>query len=104
MTNVTSWVTLIAMIQSFSHKGLERYFLDGSTRRIQPQHARRLADILDLLDAARDVLDMDFPGSNLHQLKGKLKDHWSVKVSGNWRIIFQFRDGDAYVVDYVDYH
>ena len=92
------------MIKSFAHKGLERCFLDGSTRGIQPKHARKIADILDLLDAARAVRDMGFPGSNLHPLKGKLKGHWSVKVSGNWRIIFQFKDGDAYVVDYVDYH
>jgi len=40
----------------------------------------------------------------LHQLKGKLKELWSVKVSGNWRIIFKFINGNAYIVDYKDYH
>ena len=47
---------------------------------------------------------MNFPGSNLHPLKGALKSFWAVKVSGNWRVIFKFKDGDAYKVDYIDYH
>ncbi len=47
---------------------------------------------------------MNFPGSNLHKLSGKLKVQYSVRVSGNWRIFFKFIEGDAYVVDYDDYH
>ncbi|OYE01996.1 type II toxin-antitoxin system RelE/ParE family toxin [Nostoc sp. 'Peltigera membranacea cyanobiont' 232] len=38
------------------------------------------------------------------QLKGDRKNEWSVKVSGNWRVTFQFEDGNACVVDYEDYH
>jgi len=92
------------MIKSFAHKGLEDYFYEGSTRGIQARHADRLARILDRLDAAEAVSDMDYPGSALHPLKGDLKGFWSVKVSGNWRIIFRFENGDAYIVDYLDYH
>jgi proteic killer suppression protein len=92
------------VIKSFRHKGLEKLFYDGSKKGIQPEHAKKLADILDRLDAASVVSDMDYPGSFLHLLKGNLKDHWSVRVSGNWRIIFRFGNGDAYVVDYKDYH
>ena len=92
------------MIKSFRHKGLEKLFIDGTKRGVQPEQARKLMDILDRLDAAAIVNDMDYPGSFLHPLKGNLKDHWSVRVSGNWRVIFRFEDGDAYVVDYVDYH
>jgi proteic killer suppression protein len=40
----------------------------------------------------------------LHQLKENLKVHWSIKVSGNWRITFKFIEGNVYVVDYTDYH
>jgi AraC-like DNA-binding protein len=47
---------------------------------------------------------MNYPGSKLHELKGKSKGTWSVKLSGNWRITFQFKEGHAYVVDYTDYH
>lgn len=92
------------MIQSFTHKGLEKFYLNGTKRGIQAKHAQKLADILDLLDAAHEVGDMNFPGSALHQLKGKLKGFWAVNVSGNWRVIFRFVNGDAYDVDYIDYH
>ena len=92
------------MIKSFDHKGLEKFFYDGSHRGIQPTHAQRIADILDRLDAAVAIQDMNYPGSNLHQLKGKLNGIWSVKVSGNWRLTFKFQDGNAYVVDYQDYN
>ena len=46
---------------------------------------------------------MGLPGYRLHPLKGKLKGFWSVTVSGNWRIIFRFKDGNAHDVDFVDY-
>ena len=92
------------MIKSFDHKGLEDFFYDGTTKGIQAKHANRIQLILDLLDFAETVKSMDFPGSGLHQLKGKLKGCWSVKVSGNWRITFRFEDGNAYVVNYQDYH
>jgi len=92
------------MIKSFEHKGLERFYYDGDKRGVQAMHTLKIADILDILDASRIIQDMNYPGSNLHKLKGKLKEYWSVKVSGNWRIIFKFIDGNAYVVDYKDYH
>jgi proteic killer suppression protein len=64
----------------------------------------KLADILDLLDAASEIRDMNFPGSELHILKGDLRSFWSVKVSGNWHVIFRFEKDDVFDVDYVDYH
>jgi len=92
------------MIKSFEHKGLEKYFYNGDKSGIQPNHAQKIADILDRLDASFEIRDMNYPGSNLHQLKGKLKEFWSIKVSGNWRITFKFITGDAYIVHYKDYH
>ena len=92
------------MIKSFRHKGLQKFFFDGTKKGIQPKHAEKLADILDLLDAVSEIEDMNFPGSDLHPLKGDLRGFWSVKVSGNWRIIFRFENGDVLDVDYVDYH
>jgi proteic killer suppression protein len=62
------------VIKSFKHKGLEKFFYDGSKKGIQPDHARKLADLLDRLDAAAVVQDMNYPGSGLHPLKGHLKD------------------------------
>ena len=91
-------------IKSFRHKGLAAFFADGSKRGISPAHAGKLGDLLDRLDAASAVEDMAFPGSFLHPLKGPLEGRWSVRVSGNWRVVFRFMDGDAYEVSYEDYH
>jgi proteic killer suppression protein len=92
------------MIQSFRHKGLEDYFYDGTKRGIQPQHASRLADILDVLEAATTIQDINFPGSRLHRLQPREHNRWSVRVSGNWRVTFRFEQGEVYEVDYEDYH
>ena len=92
------------MIESFAHKGLEKYFYDGDKKSIQAKHAQKLADILDRLDASKVITDMNYPGSNLHQLKGKMRHLWSVKVSGDWRVVFNFKESNAYNVNYVDYH
>jgi len=92
------------VIKSFSHKGLEDYFYDGTKKGIQPKHSDKIGDILDRLDAATNIGDMNYPGSGLHLLEPKKKGKWAVKVSGNWRITFKFKDGDAFGVHYEDYH
>ncbi len=92
------------MIKSFKHKGLEGFFYTGSKKGIKPDHTKRLSRILDRLNAANEIKDMNYPGSFLHQLSGYKKSLHAVKVSGNWRVFFEFIDGDAYIVDYDDYH
>jgi proteic killer suppression protein len=47
---------------------------------------------------------MDVPGFRLHPLKGQLKGRWAIAVSGNWRLTFEFKDGDVHLLDYEDYH
>lgn len=91
------------MILSFKHKGLGRFFEHGSKAGIQAQHAERLRLILARLNAATAVGDMDLAGLRLHALKGERKGVWSVWVSGNWRVTFQFVGRDAELVDYEDY-
>lgn len=92
------------MIITFKHKGLKKLFEDDDRSGVQPTHADKLLDILDRLDAASEIQDMRYPGSGLHQLMGDRKGEWSVTVSKNWRVTFQFEDGNAYVVNYEDYH
>ena len=92
------------MIKSFAHKGLERFFTTGSQTGIQARHVKRLRLALALLEQARCLEDMDAPGLRLHPLKGDRAGFWSVTIQANWRLIFRFEDGDAYVVDYLDYH
>lgn len=56
------------------------------------------------LDTALTIDDMDIAGFRLHPLKGAMRGRWSISVNGNWRVTFEFRDGNAYVLDYEDYH
>ncbi len=92
------------MIRSFSHKGLENFFYKGIKKGIRPKHADRTADILDVIEAASEIGDINFPGSDLHPLLTKKDKIWSVKVSGAWHITFRFENGDAYIADYLNYH
>lgn len=92
------------MIKNYKHKGLKKLFEKGSTSGIQPQHKTRLRRILALLATSDTIQDMDLPGLSLHELKGKKRGTWSVKVSGNWRVTFQIRNGDIVEVNYEDYH
>jgi proteic killer suppression protein len=92
------------MIKSFKHKGLEAFFLSGSKKGIQPHHAAKLQVQLATLDNAAGPEDMNAPAWRLHPLSGNLAGHWSVTVSGNWRLTFRFVGKDAELVDYQDYH
>jgi proteic killer suppression protein len=92
------------MIRSFRHKGLEVFFVTGSKKGIVPEHAPKIARILDRLDASISPSDMNLPGYRLHELKGKDAGTWSVTVNANWRITFEFEGQDAILVDYKDYH
>ncbi len=103
LTCVTQGVTIWQMIKSFKHKGLKEFFFTGSKKGIITEHADRLERILDRMNAANEIKDMNYPGSNLHKLSGDKKGLHAVKVSGNWRIFFEFIEGDAYIVNYDDY-
>lgn len=92
------------MIKSFRHKGLRKLFETGSTSGVQAGHAKRLRMQLAALDTAQAVEDMDIPGFRLHQLEGQMRGRWTITVNGNWRLTFEFQDGNAYVLDYEDYH
>lgn len=92
------------MIKSFKHKGIKQFFEKGSIAGIQAAHAPRLSAMLRRLDVATSSQDMNLPGWRLHPLKGTLKGHFSVWVSGNWRMTFRFDGADAELVDYQDYH
>lgn len=86
------------------HKGLRAFFERGDARRLPAGLAPRIRRILSDLDAALRPGDMDIPGYRLHPLTGERRGHWSVRVSGNWRIVFRFEDGGAADVDLIDYH
>lgn len=83
---------------------MRKLFEAGTTSGVQAGHAKRLRMQLAALDTAQIVEDMDIPGFRLHQLKGEMRGRWSISVNGNWRLTFEFQDGNAYVLDYEDYH
>ena len=92
------------MIKSFKHKGLKLFFQSGKASGIQAKHAKRLRMQLAAIDTAHEIDDIDIPGFGLHPLKGNRAGIWSISVSGNWRVTFEFRDGNAYILNYEDYH
>ena len=92
------------MIASFRHRGLRRLYEDDDHRGLSLAHVDKIKRILARLDEATHVRDMGLPGFGLHPLRGRFKGLWAVSVSGNWRIVFRFQNGNAYDVDLVDYH
>ena len=68
------------------HKGLRRLYERNDARSLHAAHVTRIRRILYMLRSARQPHDMDQPGFRLHPLRGEYQGHWSVAVSGNWRI------------------
>jgi proteic killer suppression protein len=92
------------MIKSIRHRGLKRLFERGDRSRIRPDLVDKVERILLRLDSVTNANDMNAPGFGLHTLTGDLEGYWAVTVSRNWRVIFRFHGGDAYDVDFIDYH
>lgn len=92
------------MIRSYKHKGLRRFFEDEDESKLPPDMLARIDLILVTLDASQEIEGMNVPTFRLHKLKGDLKGFYAVTVRANWRIIFRFENGDAFDVDFIDYH
>jgi proteic killer suppression protein len=92
------------VITSFRHRGLKSFYGTGDGSKINADLRDKIQRVLSILDASATVHGVDLPGYRLHPLKGDLKGFWSVTISGNWRIIFRFQDGDASELDLIDYH
>jgi proteic killer suppression protein len=92
------------MIKTFKHKGLKKFFETGSKAGIQAKHDRKLRMQLAAIDTATIIDDVDLPGFKLHSLKGDRDEIWSITVNSNWRVTFEFVDGNAYILNYEDYH
>lgn len=91
------------MIKSFKHGGLQKFFELGTTKGIQVNHEKKLGRMLAFIDEIEDIEEIR-PFWKCHQLKGNRSTIWSLSVSGNWRLTFEFKDGNAYILDYEDYH
>jgi toxin HigB-1 len=91
------------MILRFRHKGLEALFVDNSGGKVAAQHVKRLRLILAALETASVPADMNLSGLRLHRLKGSRIGQWTVWVSGNWRVVFEFDGRNVANVNLVDY-
>jgi proteic killer suppression protein len=94
----------VLMIESIRHKGLKLLWEKDDTSKLPSIQILKIRMILTLLDNALNIQDMNFPGSDLHPLKGDLAGFWSVKVNANYRLIFRFENESAFELDYIDYH
>ncbi len=92
------------MIESFRHKELKRLYQHNDRSGIGSAMLGRVEEILSILDAAETISEIDIPGYRLHPLTGSLRGYWSVRVTGNWRIVFRFADGAVLDIDLRDYH
>ena len=92
------------MIKSIRHKGLKEFYETGSKAGINANHANSIHLFLSMLSVTESIGNLRSPALKLHLLKGDMKGHWAVDVSGAWRITFKFVNGEAADVDYVQYH
>ena len=92
------------MIRSFKHKKLRALFETGDTRGLAAAQISRIENRLSTINAAQKIEDINVVGYRLHKLAGARKGFHAVWVTGNWRIIFRFVDGEAHDLDYLDYH
>ena len=88
----------------FAHKELRRFYEQDDARGLNASHTERIRRILTALQEAQSPQNMNLPGWRLHPLKGIREGQWSVRVSGNWRIVFRFEGGEAVGIELVDYH
>ena len=91
------------MIKSFTNKQLKALWETGKSK-IDARMHQRILRRLDVLDAATAPEDMNLPGFYFHYLKSHTPTRYTVHVNGPWCITFEFRDGDAYVLDFEQYH
>ncbi|BCQ34430.1 MULTISPECIES: type II toxin-antitoxin system RelE/ParE family toxin [Erwinia] len=93
------------MIKSWKHKGLQKLFETGNPSGVQAKDAERIRTRLLVLDEALSVEEFrNYPGFRFHPLKGDRQYLYAITVRANWRITFEFRDGDAYILNLEDYH
>jgi proteic killer suppression protein len=92
------------MMVSIEHKGLRIYYEEGIGVKLPAVQLGKIRRILSMLDAVTCEDDINTLGLGIHKLKGAYWGCWALSVTGNYRIVFRFHEGDIYDVDYLDYH
>lgn len=92
------------MIRTIRHKGIKKLVQTNDRRGLNAEQLPRIVRVVALLDQATTPQDLDIPGYHLHTLRGDLQGFWSVRITGNFRLVFRMEDGDVFDIDLVDYH
>jgi len=93
------------MIRSWANRSSQRFYEQGKSSRFRGLDIDAANDLLAVLDAATSLNDLSpLKSVGLHKLTGDRKGQWAMTVNGPWRICFEFRKGDAFNVEIVNYH
>jgi toxin HigB-1 len=92
------------VIRTFRSKGLAELWSTGHTANIDRKLHGRILARLGRLDAAIVPEEMNLPGFDFHALKGFRPTRYTIHVNGPWCVTFEFDAGDAYRVDFEQYH
>ena len=96
----------LSVIRNYRHAGLEEFARTGNTKGITPEHAKRIAVRIDVMEAATELLQVNLPSWYLHQLKGDRAGEWSLSLNRIWRLTFRWDEEskEFYDVHYEQYH
>ena len=92
------------MVRRVRHRGLQRLYQYDDRRGVKAEHVEKAARVLARLDVVTRPEQLNLPGFRLRKLEGELAGYWSVRVRGDWQIIFHFDVGNTTDVDLVEYH
>ena len=92
------------MIKTWRNSGTERFARSGKSK-FPGMDVDKAIEALNVLDAATSLQSISpLRSVGLHKLKGGRKGQWAMTINGPWRLVFRFRDGNAYDVEITDYH
>ena len=92
------------MIDSFKHKGLKELYTEGKVQGVRQDQVERITMVLDALDVAETLEDLNLPAFRFHALQGYNPTRYSMKISGNYRITFEWDSGLVQKINLEDYH
>ena len=96
------------MITSFGNQATSDLFNginSRDSRKIPSEISQKALNKLDILNAVETLEELKSPpGNRLEALKGDLKGFYSIRINNQWRIIFQWQNGNVSQVQIIDYH
>ena len=92
------------MIKTWKNAATRRFAEQGKGRfpGLDQERAKARLQVLDAMQSVEEIPALASIG--LHKLKGARRHQWAMTINGPWRLVFEFRKGDAYDVEIVDYH